>query len=329
MKKIKFLWLDDESKNTKRSVSDEFKMKEGFSKSSRFINVKNENVWNILEKDVYPTLDKYDLILIDHNFGGTQDTRLTGATVAESIRDRIKNRPIIAITNVPDIDIHKQSAYDDVIEFTRDISRKTDYLKSISEGYHVLSKKALADIDDLLKLMKAPKDDHERIKKIMPHELKSNITDPSFAYQFFKWSRFKFMERPGFLLDRLWASTLLGIKENRFSVVESLFEKAKYSGIFSKTSSDLWWQSQIKKLLFDTLADQPEMLPWRLGHALPGLTSNDIPLCHACKGEFPEVVAFTDETGKTSRPMHIKCTELHKEYESSLYFEDIRVMRAE
>lgn len=330
MKVMKFIWLDDEpSHGSKHIVSDELMLKEGISESSRFINVKGKEIWSILKDDVYPTLDNYDIILIDHNLGGTQDSNLTGATVAESIRDRIKNRPIIAITNVPNIDIHKQSAYDDVIEFTRDISQKTDYLKSISEGYHILSKKTLADIDDLLKLMKAPKDDQERLKKIMPHELKSKMSDPGFASLFYKWFKFKFLERPGFLLDRLWTSALLGIKENRFTVVERLFEKAKYNGIFSKTSSDRWWQLRIKKILFDTLSDQPELLPWRLGHTLPGLTTDDISSCHACKEKFPEIVAFTDETAKNSYPMHIKCTELHKGYESALYFEDIRIMKAE
>lgn len=334
MKAINFLWLDDEPANgSKHIASDELKLKKGISKSSSFINVKGKDMWAALKNDVYPTLGRYDIILIDHNFGATLDASLTGSTVAESIRDREKKLPIIAITNVSDIDIHKQSAYDDVIEFTRDISQKVDYLKSISEGYHILNKilnkKKPATNDDLLKLMKAPKDDHERIRKIMPHELKSKMSDPSFASLFYKWIKFKFMERPGFLLDRLWTSTLLGIKENRFSIVEGLFEKAKYGGIFSRTSNGRWWQSKIKKILFDTLSDQPEMLPWRLGHTLPGLSSSDIPICHACKDKFPEIIAFTDETGKTSRPMHIKCTKLHKEYESSLYFEDIRVMRAE
>jgi hypothetical protein len=177
--------------------------------------------------------------------------------------------------------------------------------------------------------MKPPKEDRDRLKKIMPHELKSKLNDPGFAYLLFKWIKFKFMERPGFLLDRLWTATILGIKEKSFSKVESLFEKAKYSGIFSGASNEVWWQSKTKKMLFETLSDQPEMLPWRLGHKLTGLTSEDIPLCHACRGKFPEIVAFTDETGKTSRPMHIKCTELHKDYESSLYFEDIRVMKAQ
>lgn len=330
MNAMKFLWIDDEPSNgSKHLVSNELRLKKDISKSSRFINVKGKDIWDTLKNDVYPTLDSYDIVLIDHNFGGTKDTSLTGATVAESIRDRIKNRPIIAITNVLDIDTHKQSAYDDVIEFTRDISQKKDYLKSISQGYNIINKKTTTNIDDLLKLMKAPKDDYERIKKIMPHELKSKMDDPSFAFLFYKWIKFKFMERPGFLLDRLWISTLLGIKDNRFSVVESLFEKAKYNGIFYRTLSDLWWQSQTKKILFDTVTDITEMLPWRLGHTLTGLSKSDIPRCYACNEKFPEIVAFTDETAKKKRPMHIKCTELHKEYDSLLYFEDIRVMKAE
>ena len=75
-------------------------------------------------------------------------------TVAESIRDRAKNLPIIAITNVPNtIDVRKHYAYDDVIDFSRDISQKGEYLKSISQGYRILNKKPPSNIDDLLKLM--------------------------------------------------------------------------------------------------------------------------------------------------------------------------------
>lgn len=107
MKAIKFLWLDDELPNgPKHIASYELKLKKGISKSSLFINVKGKDILSILKSDVYPALDSYDIILVDHDFGGTQNTSLTGATVAESIRDesikdRKKNRPIIAVTNVP------------------------------------------------------------------------------------------------------------------------------------------------------------------------------------------------------------------------------------
>jgi len=327
---MKYLWLDDESSNgPKQKASDELRLIKGISKSSIFLNVKGKDIWSFLNTDVFPRIDAYDIILIDHIFAGTKDSNLTGATVAESIRDKRNNCPIVAITNVPpnEIDIHKHNAYDDVIKFAHDMSQKIDYLKSISEGFRLINKKPPSAVDDLMKLMKAPKDDYERIKKIIPHELKSRMKEPGFASLFYKWVKFKFMAWPGFVLNRVWTSTLLGIKENRFDVVESLFEKTKYKGIFSKASEEHWWQSQIKKTLFDTLSDEPEMLPWKLGHKLPGLTPVDIPICLACKEKFPEIVAFTDETAKTARPMHIKCTELHKDYESALYFEDVRVMR--
>src|SRR5574341_364012 len=293
MKAIKFLWLDDEPNHgTKHIVSDELRLEKGISRSSHFINVKGKDIWDILKEDVYPTLDSYDIILIDHKFGATQDITLTGATVAESIRDRGKKAPIVAVTNVSNIDVHKQSVYDDVIEFTRDISRKVDYLKSIASSYRIIYKKPPATVNDLVKLMKAPVDDRERIKKIMPHELKAKMGDPSFASLFYKWMKSKFMGRPGFLFDRAWTSAVLGIKEKRFEKVEHLFTKAKYHGIFSKTTGELWWQSQIKKILFDTFPEETEMLPWHLGHKLNGFTIEDIPVCQACSERFPEIIAF-------------------------------------
>ncbi len=326
---MKYLWLDDESPNgPKQKASDELKRIKGINKRSVFLNVKGKNIWELLNAVVFPHIHEYDLILIDHVFGGTTDANLTGSTVAESIRDRQKNCPIIAVTNVPGkIDIHKHGAYDDVIKFADDMSQRVDYLKSVSDGFRLLNKKPPSNVDDLMKLLKAPRDDHERLIKIIPHELKSSMADPGFVSSFYKWIKFKFLERPGFVLNRIWTSTVLGVKESRFDIVEGLFEKARYKGIFSKVSDQRWWQSQIKKVLFDTLSDEPEMLPWELGHKLPGLSAADVPICPVCKEKFPEIVAFTDETAKTARPMHIKCTELHRDYESSLYFEDIRLMR--
>lgn len=136
------------------------------------------------------------------------------------------------------------------------------------------------------------------------------------------------IQKPGFLYDRLWTATTLGIKNESFKKVETLFEKARYKGIFSMQGdlkTQRWWQSIIKKTLFSEVLDSDEVLPWNLGYKLRGLIKNDRSRCHSCGKENPEIVGYTDEDAKTAVPLHIGCSMPHPRFESSLYFEEIRM----
>ena len=135
------------------------------------------------------------------------------------------------------------------------------------------------------------------------------------------------MAKPGFLYDRLWTATLLGIKEESFPKVESIFSGAKYSGIFADKGNERWWQSKLREILFLKFPESKEIYPWKLGRQLPGIDETDYSKCHASGEDFPETVAFTDEAAKKRVPMRLRYTVPHPGFEKSLFFEEIRMMK--
>ena len=69
--------------------------------------------------------------------------------------------------------------------------------------------------------------------------------------------------------------------------------------------------------------------PWEQGRKLAGITEKDHSICYASGEAFPETVAFIDETATKRAPMRLKYTVPHPQFEESLFFEEIRMMKAE
>jgi hypothetical protein len=184
------------------------------------------------------------------------------------------------------------------------------------------------DVNDILKLLLAPQNDKKRLKSIMPEDIKGHLGDKSLLTNISKWVRYTLLAKPGFLYDGLWTATLLGIRETSFSKVHKIFEKAKYTGIFSDDNNKRWWQSRLKEILYSKVKDNNANPPWVLGHKLPNITKKDHSICHVCEKEFPETVAYIDVSSTRREPMHLRCTVSHPSFESTLFFEEIRMMKA-
>ena len=41
---------------------------------------------------------------------------------------------------------------------------------------------------------------------------------------------------------------------------------------------------------------------------------------------IPETVGYTDEHAKTPVPMHLRCSLIHPNFETTLYYDDVRIM---
>ncbi|GAH64337.1 unnamed protein product [marine sediment metagenome] len=137
------------------------------------------------------------------------------------------------------------------------------------------------------------------------------------------------MERPGFLYDRLWTATLLGLNENGFKKVEKLFTTAKYKGIFADESRERWWKSELIRILSKHV--NVPGLPWEKGRSLPNITTRFYSKDYYSnfKEEYPETVAYTDETSNKRAQMKLKYTVPHPKYDKLLFFEEIRIMKAD
>lgn len=326
-KKYTFLWIDDDP--TRKTESDNIKDRLKLDVDIKFIDVKNKS----LPDEIKTILsgDEPDLILMDHMLNKIKENGYkTGSTAAEVIHEKWPGCPIICVTAVDlkDIDLHKQSIYEDIFKFAN-ISSYNSTLVSIASSFQELKKNPLQNIGDFIGLLKAPEEDNERLIAIIPEELKNKelYQDKSLPLKISRWVRHTLMAKPGFLYDRMWTATLLGIKEESLSRIEHIFSKAKYCGIFADEGNERWWQSKLREILFSKFPDSDEIYPWKLGRKLPGINEADFSKCYASGKDFPETVAYTDEAAKTRKPMRLRHTVSHPGFEKFLFFEEMRMMK--
>ncbi len=268
---------------------------------------------------------------MDHMLNNVQrDGYKTGSTAAEVIREKWPECPIVCVTAVPlkDIDSHKKSIYEEVIEFAR-ISDYDYTLLSIATSFQELQKNPPQNTDDFIEMLNAPEEDKVRLKSILPSQLKRKefYKDNSLFMTISRWTMHTLIERPGFLYDRLWAATLLGIKEESFKKIEDKFTGAEYNGIFADKGNKRWWQTKLREILFSIFPDSHLIYPWELGRQLPEVEEADYSKCYSSGENYPETVAFIDETSLQRKQMRLRYTVAHPGFEKLLFFEEIRMMK--
>jgi hypothetical protein len=324
-RKYNFLWIDDYPKREQSFAT----LKRSLNVTGKFENVLNKNIAQELDRVLSDASINYDLIMVDHFLENTpKDSIKMGSTVAEYIRERKPDCPIIGITGAEklvDIDFHKKYIYEDIFKISS-ISQHYSSILAIAKAYRTLINKRPAKNEDLIRLLKTLNDDKERLIAVMPEDIKRNYKDKSLLINISKWVRHVLMARPGFLYDELWTATLLGLKKESFNKVNHIFEGAKYSGIFADEGHVRWWQTAIRQTIFSKFPEEKTTFPWQLGRKLAGISRKDYSTCHVCGKEFPETVGYTDEEAKTTVPMHFRCSIIHPKFESTLYYDDIRMM---
>lgn len=325
MKKTTFLWIDDESERITASKN----LERSLNIKVIFEDVRGKNLAEILQRIL--SGERPDLVLIDHRLNKVSEGGIiqTGSTTAEIIREKWGDCPIICVTAVrlEDIELHKKSIYEELIQYS-ELSENYPLLIAFAKSFKLLGRKRPKNINGVMKLIKAPRADKARLAAIFPEELKKNYEDKSLLITISKWIRHTFIVKPGFLYDRLWAATLLGIKEHSFEKVQDDFENAKYKGIFADEGNQRWWQSRLREILYAKFPTDEGKTTWMLGRKLSGIMKRDYSACYVCNEEFPETVGFTDETAHTAKQMHLRCSVPHPGFEKALFFEEIRMMKA-
>ena len=319
------LWIDDDPQRSREAEN----LKNQLHFDVKFIDVKKKNLLDEL-RDIKAG-DEPTLILMDHRLNNVNENAFnTGATAAEVIREKWSNCPIVCVTaaGLTDIDLHKQSIYEEVFQWGK-ISSHYSTLSSIATSFHQLKENSPKDVDDFIDILKVPDAERNRLISILPKELKSKelYSDNSLLLTISRWVRHILMEKPGFLYDRLWTATLLGLKEESLVKVEEIFSDAKYTGIFSDSSNERWWQAKLREILFSSFPGSDEIYPWKLGRQLPGIKESDYSKCHSSGEDFPETVAFIDEKAEKRVQVRIRYTVPHPNFEKSLFFEEMRMMK--
>ena len=320
----KIVWIDDESERKGESEN----LENNLNVNVEFISVKDEV---LLDKLNELLLEKQmpHLILMDHRLTRVKKKGIEkGSTAAEVIREKWPECPIVCITaaNPEDIDWHKKSIYEEVLQYD-DISKYYTTIRSIAESFRELQENRPTNVNDLLKALKTPEDDVIRLHSILPWELKTSemYRDESLLLSISRWVRHTLIKKPGFLYDRLWAATILGIKEDSFKKVETIFTDAKYNGIFADDSNERWWQSKLREIIYSQFPDDDSIYPWELGRKLTGIDKSDFSHCNHPDEDHadPPTVAYTDEKANKRVQRCLRHTISHPKFEKSLFFEEI------
>jgi CheY-like chemotaxis protein len=302
-KKIKIKWFDDYPLNESHAIS----MQKNLNCEVNFIGIKGFHIDDLNKKLKELETKSPDLIIIDHRLNNLNGNYpLTGSTVAEMIREKLPEIPVVGVTSIDinrDIDFNQRSSYEAIFELSK-ISDNYETLISIADSYSHLRKNPIKDIQGILDSLRAPREEHERLRTIIPQNLKENFNDKSFIQRLSKWIRRHLMQNPGFLYDDLWAATLLGIKLNSFNKIKDIFKKSEYKGHFADKSNTRWWSITLKKLLYQKIKNAKYEDTFKIGYKLKGLSSADRCTCYACKELYPETVAFVDEKHTERAPMH-------------------------
>ncbi|MAT40467.1 MAG: hypothetical protein CL946_12795 [Ectothiorhodospiraceae bacterium] len=332
--KLKIIWIDDLPSRKSSSKLLETKIKDKLNKKTEF-NDAEVHFADVSQQDLFTLLDNIrihgdaDLILMDHLLTNVERPTV-GSTAAEFLREKMAAMPIVCVTgeNLTKIGAHRSSLYDEILAIEK-VSKSAALLISIAKSYKVLREKPPKSVGQLINLLGVPKTDRERLAMILPDDLKlgMNRDKNNSILRMSRWVRNTLLERPGFLYDRLWTATLLGIKENSFHKVEAFFEGAKYSGLFCVDGRDRWWQSQLRQILADVVSVGKNELPWEMGRRLLNISKNDYSKCNKSGKDFPETVAYLDESLEDRAPMRLRYTVRHPLFEESLFFEEIRMMK--
>lgn len=325
-RKNKILWIDDESKRerTAKNLENSLNIKVHFFDISTLGMTMNEVIGE-LKTNFPPQI--YDLIIIDHFLNKVEDDNIKkGTIIAEKLREDFSKIPLLGVSAaIEKINLSQRKLYVDILPYEK-ISKYYLTIKSILKSFEILNQKSLNNINKVLELFIAPEIDKEMIIKIFPDELKKNFEDKSYNFRFSKWMRKIFLIRPGFVYDKLWAATSLGLNEKGFEKVLHLFKNAGYNGIFADESNPKWWKSSLKEIVYNKVKLKSYEPTWILGELLKDIDKNDLSKCYSCGKAFPETVGFTDNTAKKAVPLHFDCSEPHPNFEQMLYFEEIRKM---
>jgi hypothetical protein len=223
------------------------------------------------------------------------------------------------------LDHDKESEFEDLYA-ADEFSDHFSTLFVLAGGFRKLATARLKTVDQLVHLLNPPNGDVVRLKSVVPTDLKDNWSDVSVARRVSSWIRHSIMGKPGFLYNREWTATLIGLKPEAYGKVEHLFVNAKYNGIFADNATERWWPSSIRELLFELVPESGTNLPWVAGHNLPRIKTSDQSSCYVCGKLYPEILGYPDTRNKSWKPMHLACSQPHPQYEASLFFDQIRIM---
>jgi len=324
-KKTQILWIDDNEDRKRRATN----LEDETGMTVEFVSLRQKDVSSVLDK--IRAEQAPSLIIIDHVLNNTKsgDWTQQGSTLVGFFRESWVGCPVLGITaakNLEEIDTEKY-VYDELLDIT-DFSNYIHCIPNIVKGFKQCSN--VKDINQWINLLKPPKDEKERISTCIPHEVKTNVNKKGFASRSYRWFSRKFYGMPGFLYDKDWVATFIGVKREEVERYLKFFDNAKYNGIFNNPDIPRWWKAKLYQIVYSKSKDQKDTFcsSQYLANQVLKVPKKDRSKCFACGEEWPETVAYLDESSNaTLKQMHLRCTVAHSLYRYEPMFEEVRVMK--
>jgi len=304
VKRLRFIWIDDQKKKVevyRRAIEAGV---ESACASITLIEVKADllnvlSAWAVEEAPKSP-----DLIIIDHIYNMALPFGLKGSSVAHLLRSKFPGVPIVCVTSMFD----RPDSFDqeDISEYTalflyQRLENHIEDLYAIAKDFRKLHSMSVPLREHFVACLKAPRRDKEDLLRILPEEFQDQKHTTT-QHRAASWIFNVLLRRPGFLYDRTYAASLLGLTTSGFAKVEAQFEGAKYKGVFATHRDPRWWVSALRTVLFDLVDYDAPDLPQLAGRTLPGIKKADYSVCYVSKESFPppDAVVATDATRDAS-----------------------------
>lgn len=339
---IKVLWIDDDSGHI-----EDARNLESVRKSLRVLLLHPCDLDKKLVQYKDSSGTGWDIFLVDYYLNlKVQDNQkrypYLGLTVAAKIRETFVEHPIYLVTAQMDDGKPRllgwaqavETSFDAILTLT-DVQRQGAKIYYDALDYRSVRQCTRENLEALLELVAAPHGVRGRLKLVLPDELKeglapaksSNVAGNAIAFT--KWVRELLLMTPGFLYDDLHASTYLGIDSETFGRLSARFGRAKYSGIFSRSTVPLWWVSELDNILFSYKKAQKIRTtnPWEVAPLVFDVSNEHKTKCAMCGGLSPETVGINLQDDDDLRPVHYRCSHPHPKKARKLYFDEPRAFK--
>jgi len=265
-----------------------------------------------------------------------------GFSIVAQIREKFPEIPIYMYSAFRE----EAGIYAALAEATESLADRVLELKEIqraghellyydAKDYRKIKESPRESVKSLLSLLKAPKDDRERVISALPECLKDGLASKERTTHaegntiaFAKWVRRVFLQLPGFVYDSLYAATMLGMTKEAFCREKLKFDKAKYAGVFEKTNPDLWWCSELRNIIFQMACNKypkdDTTDPKKLTPKLFRLKESQMSKCAVCGEKYPETAGINKEDENDLKPVHYRCSIPNSAKTRVLHFEEAR-----
>jgi len=330
---IRILWIDDDYVNHEDDAK---------NLESEISNLTVEIIHPVdLEKKLKLKIKKPDLFLVDFflNQIPAPDGRIfpdRGLTVAGRLKERYPELPIYGVSHEEkrgmfDTDAQAaKSVFDKQLTFETVQNNGAKILYWDARDFRIIRIAKKEDIDALLSTLKAPESIKDRFHLVLPDALRQGLgtKKEGNSIAFGRWILEKFLTTPGFLYDDLHAATHLGLTETVFRRISKnkKFNRIKYSGIFSKTSPDLWWVSELNNLVFSSpkVKKIDSDATWEIAPTIFGIAGEECSKCVVCSDPYPELVGINLDNENKLAPVHYRCSESYPSKKREMFFDEIR-----